>query len=360
MKPDPRRRPFPAPRRGAVRFCGDPRDLASRLAAAAAGSRLFLVTDRNVFRLHGRALGRALARGGVDVRTIVLPPGERTKSRRHRDLLEDRIIRSGADRSSVVAALGGGVVGDLAGFVAATLFRGIRFIQVPTTLVAQVDSSIGGKVGIDHPDGKNLIGAFHPAEAVLLVPAYLRTLPEREYLQGLAEVIKTALILDGRFVRRLETDVRALASRDRAMLREVVSRCASLKTRIVALDEREAGPRRILNYGHTIGHALERASRYAVPHGFAVSIGMAVEAGIALRLGMIGTRDVARTIGLLEAYGLPVSLPGSLDRAPILRAMAFDKKRSGGLVRFTLPSGIGRGVCGVPVPPGVIRDSLRR
>jgi 3-dehydroquinate synthase len=342
-----------------VRPCAGPRDIASRLAGISRGARVFIVSDRNVDRIHGSKLRRALSQESIDFRWLVVPAGERSKSRRTRDLLEDRMIRAGAERSSVVAAFGGGVVGDLAGFTASTLFRGIRFVQVPTTLIAQADSAVGGKVGIDHPLGKNLLGAFHQPEAVLLHAGYLQSLPEREYLQGMAEVIKTALILDGRLVNRLQSGMRAIRSRDRETLQAIVARCCTLKGRVVEADERETGDRRILNFGHTIGHALERASGFRIPHGFAVSIGMAVEAGIALRLGMIGTTELAGILGLLEAYDLPVSVPRTLSRSGILRAIAFDKKKSGGVVGFTLPSGIGKGVCGIEVPGDVLTESLR-
>lgn len=349
----------PAPPRAYdVTICSGPRTIAARLRAISRGATVFVVTDANVRRLHGRALEASLSRGSVDFRTMVVPPGERSKSRRTRDMLEDRMIRAGVERSSVVAAFGGGVVGDLAGFVASTLLRGIRLVQIPTTLVAQVDSSVGGKVGIDHPLGKNLIGAFHRPEEVLLDPGYLRTLPEREYLQGMAEVLKTALVLDRRFYERLRSGSRALLSRDGPTLRAAVSRCCALKAGVVGADERESGPRRILNFGHTIGHALERASGYRIRHGFAVSIGMAVESGIALRLGMIGPADLAAVLSILELYGLPVSVPKSLPRKEILRSIAFDKKKSRGVVGFTLPTGIGKARCGVVVPPEILSAAL--
>jgi 3-dehydroquinate synthase len=215
-------------------------------------------------------------------------------------------------------------------------------------------------VGIDHPLGKNLLGAFHAPEAVLIDTRYLNTLPEREYLQGMAEIIKTAVMLDRRFTRKLSALNPALRSRKHAALGAVIARCCALKGRVVAADPRESGYRRILNFGHTVGHALERASRFRLPHGFAVSIGMAVESGISLRLGLIGPPQIAEILELLESYCLPVSIPGGISRAEIIRAIAFDKKKSAGIVRFTLPGGIGRGICGVEVPMDILLASLER
>ncbi len=348
------------PRVCPIRFCSGTGEVASRLAAAARDTTLFLVTDRNVYRHHGRRLERMLASGGVRFRSIVLPPGERNKIRRTRDMLEDTLIRAGADRNSVVAAFGGGVVGDIAGFAAATLFRGIRLIQVPTTLVSQVDSSIGGKVGIDHPLGKNLLGAFHQPEAILTNPGFLRTLPQKEYLHGMSEVIKVALILDRRLVQRLWRSVRPIRARNIALLSTVIARCCAHKGSVVAADEREAGYRRILNFGHTIGHAIEHASGYGISHGPAVSLGMAAEARISFELGMIGRGDLATILDLLKAYALPVTIPRTLSRSALLRAISFDKKKSDGVVRFTLLSNIGRGVHGIDVPRPILTDLLGR
>lgn len=320
------------------------------------GSRAFIVTDRNVHRLHGEALESLLTRAGVSYRTIVLPAGERSKNRRTKERLEDEMVRAGAERNSVVIAFGGGVIGDLAGFTAATLLRGVRLIQVPTTLLAQVDSSVGGKVGIDHPEGKNLIGAFHHPGAVLVSPRYLRTLTRPEYGQGMAEVIKYGLILDRRLFNRLRSSANAVLSRRSATITPVIARCCALKGAVVAADERESGYRRILNFGHTIGHAIEQASGYRVPHGSAVSIGMAAEAGISLALGMITPGELADILGVLKLYELPVVPPRGLSRTAVLRAIRFDKKKSGGAVRFTLLKGIGKAVAGVDVPPALLNS----
>lgn len=301
-----------------------------------------------------------LAGRGARFRTIVLPPGERNKNRRTRDRLEDELIRSGADRTCVVAAFGGGVVGDLAGFAAATLLRGIRLVQVPTTVVAQVDSAIGGKVGIDHPRGKNLLGAFHQPVAVLTNPAFLRTLPETEYRGGFAEVIKVGLILDRRFVDLLGRSVGRIRTRNMSVVSGVIARSCALKGKLVSADERDAGDRMLLNFGHTIGHAVEHASGYRVPHGAAVAIGMAVEAQISFDMGMIDRRDLDRIRELLRSYGLPAMIPGNLTRSALLRALRFDKKRADGVVRFSLLSAIGRGVHGVEVPRPLLEEALGR
>ncbi len=351
----------PAPSRVCpVHFCSGTAEVASRLAAAARGTTLFLVTDRNVHSYHGETLERMLAGRGARFRTIVLPTGERNKSRRTRDRLEDELIRSGADRECVVAAFGGGVVGDLAGFAAATILRGVRLVQVPTSLVAQVDSSIGGKVGIDHPMGKNLLGSFHQPVAVLTNPAFLRTLPEREYIRGFAEVIKIGLILDRRFVDLLGRSVGPIRARNMSLVSRVIARSCALKGKLVAADERETAGRKLLNFGHTIGHAVEHTSGYRVTHGEAVAIGMAAEARISCAMGMIDGRDLERIRELLSSYGLPVTVPANLTRSALLRALRFDKKRADGIVRFSLLSAIGRGVWGVEVPRPLLEEALGR
>jgi 3-dehydroquinate synthase len=340
--------------------CSGPAEIARRLAKVAGGERIFLVTDRNVMRHHGRDLETMLDREGADYRTFVLPPGERTKVRRMRDALEDRMLRSGAERNSLVAAFGGGVIGDLAGFAASTILRGVRLVQVPTTLVAQADSAVGGKVGIDHPRGKNLLGAFHHPEAVLLFPGYLRTLPGREFLQGMAEVVKYGAVLDRRLFERLRADAAPILSRRPAALAPVIARCCELKGRLVRIDERDTGERRLLNFGHTIGHALEHASGHRIAHGMAVSIGMAVEAGIARELGILPAREFPKLLELLGRYSLPVSIPRGIDRGLLLDAVARDKKAARGDVRFTLLRRIGAGVAGVVVPGELIGKAIGR
>ena len=250
-----------------------------------------------------------------------------------------------ADRRTVVVAVGGGVIGDLAGFVTATYARGIPFVQVPTTLLAQVDSSVGGKVGINHPQGKNLIGAFYQPLGVFLDTAVLDTLPPRDYRSGLAEVVKYGVILDEKFFAYLESNLAGINLRTPEVLRHIIARCCRLKADIVERDEFErTGVRAVLNYGHTFAHAFEALGGYgALLHGEAVSIGMTHAARLAEKLGRVDTTTAARQASLLEAVGLPTRLPESMKLSPdaILNSMRLDKKTVSGRLRFVLPSRLG-------------------
>ena len=310
-----------------------------RLALA---RRYVVVTDTNLLARHGRRLAASLRRRGLPTEIVALPPGEASKTRRVRDRLEDRLIALGADRGTALVALGGGVVGDLTGFVAATFHRGIPYVQVPTTLVGMVDASIGGKTGINHPDGKNLIGAYHPPAAVYVDIDYLRTLPARPYLSGLAEVIKCGVIADRGLFDSVERHRERLLKRDPDLLSKVIEAACRIKVEVVRRDPREAGRRKILNFGHTIGHALETLSGYRLAHGEAVSIGMVVEARIAVRAGLAGPALVTRLATLLRAYGLPTALPARHDASEILEVARRDKKARGGRIAYALPTRLGR------------------
>jgi 3-dehydroquinate synthase len=303
-----------------------------------------IVTDENLAALGLIGTYRdTLARVGVDSNLAVLPPGEATKALPSASRLYDHLVSTKADRHTAVVAIGGGVIGDLAGFVAATYARGIPLVMVPTTLLAQVDSSVGGKVGVNHPDAKNIIGAFHQPVAVWIDTEVLRTLPDRELRCGLAEVVKYGVILDGAFFGELEDRVEAIRGRDDSVLRRIVARSCEVKASVVSRDEREeTGLRAVLNFGHTIGHAIEAVAGYEGPyqHGEAVAVGMVAEARLAGRLGWIGPDDVGRIEGLLHRLGLPTSAPG-LDGDRLIGAMGRDKKNRGGRTRFVLPRSIG-------------------
>jgi 3-dehydroquinate synthase len=313
----------------------------------------FVVTDRNVQSPHAEQVASSLSTAGFPTDTTVLEPGEHTKCLDCAATLYDRLVDGAADRRTLVVAVGGGVIGDLAGFVAATYLRGVPYLQVPTTLLAQVDSSVGGKVAVNHPKGKNLIGAFYQPRGVLIDTDVLGTLPDREYRCGLAEVVKYGVILDADFFAYLEEHVAEVNARDPAVLRHVVTRCCELKAEVVAADEREEiGRRAVLNYGHTFAHAFETTAGYSLLHGEAVAIGMICASRLAESLGMIAPSITARQERLLEALGLPTSpqiasgtgvspVQDESSRDQVLAAMRHDKKAVAGCPRFILPTHIG-------------------
>jgi 3-dehydroquinate synthase len=324
-------------------------EVAREIRKEYSSSRIFIITDTNVKKLYAEQFARALSTKRSPAHLLAVPAGEKSKSRRTKERLEDELIQRGAGRDSLIVALGGGMVGDLAGFVASTLFRGIPFIQIPTTLLSQVDSSIGGKVAVDHPLGKNLIGAFYQPKKVYIDPITLKTLHDREFRCGMAEVIKYAAILDAKFFRYLENNIKSVMKRDLPTLRKIIKRCCELKGMIVEKDERETGLRRILNFGHTIGHAIELQAHYHIAHGEAVAIGMAAEAKISVSLGMLSSRDEYRLLRLLSAYCPPTKLQSSLNIDNIFAATRRDKKNVGGVVHYTLLSGIGKARVGIPL-----------
>ena len=305
--------------------------------------RAVIVTDANVAPLAG-PLTDALRAAGIEATTEVVPPGEASKDLARVAALYDRMVEAKADRYVAVVALGGGVVGDLAGFVAATFARGLPLVMAPTTLLAQVDSAVGGKVGVNHPRAKNIIGAFHQPAGVWVDTATLRTLPPRELRCGLAEVVKHGVILDAEFFAFVEARADAALALEPATVRHLVARSCQLKADVVARDEREeTGLRAVLNFGHTVGHALEAVAGYggAFQHGEAVAAGMVAECRLAERLGWIGPEVTARLVALLGRLGLPVTT-GGLDPDALLEAMTRDKKNRGGRVRFVLPRALGR------------------
>jgi 3-dehydroquinate synthase len=312
-----------------------------------------VITDANVLAPHAERVAQSLQQAGMRAETIALSPGEATKCVAQAEFLWNRLAELKVDRKTAVVAVGGGVIGDLAGFVAATFARGLPFVQVPTTLLAQVDSSVGGKVGINLPAAKNIVGAFWQPAGVLIDLEVLTTLPEREYRSGLAEVVKYGVILDADFFAFLETNVAGLLAREPDVVQHIVTRSCRLKADVVEQDEREeTGLRAVLNYGHTFCHAIETVTGYGqFLHGEAVAIGMVCAARLAERLGRIDAAFGERQQRLLERLGLPTAI-GVLDRGQLLAAMQRDKKTEHGQLRFVLPSRLGHVelVDGVPRP----------
>ncbi|HZR46152.1 MAG TPA: 3-dehydroquinate synthase, partial [Candidatus Manganitrophaceae bacterium] len=273
---------------------------------------------------------------------IRIPDGEKYKTLQQVNRIYDRLIQHRFERSSTLVALGGGVIGDITGFAAATFLRGVSYVQCPTTIVAQVDASIGGKTGVDHSQGKNLIGAFHQPRLVCADPEVLTTLPRREFAAGLAEVVKYGVILDRSFFKYLEEHSAAILSMDRKHVLYCVEKSAALKAKVVQSDERESGLRKILNYGHTLGHAVETLTGYRTyKHGEAVAIGMAAAARLSYFLGLSSWEEVQRQTLLLRAFGLPTTLP-KIDLGSILEVIRRDKKVVGGAIYFILPAAIGK------------------
>jgi len=301
-----------------------------------------LVTDQHVETPHAMTVAEHLAAAGLEVDVIVVPAGEVSKSVDTLAALWDKCLELGTDRKSIVAAVGGGVIGDLAGYLAASFARGLRFVQVPTTLLAQVDSSVGGKVGINLTGAKNMVGAFWQPTAVLIDTQVLTTLPERQYRAGLAEVIKYGVILDAKFFAYLEDNVDAINRRQDDVLIDVIARCCQLKADVVQQDEREeTGLRAVLNYGHTFCHGLETVTGYQqLLHGEAVAIGMLCASRLAESLGRVDAEFTRRQQKLLEAVGLPTVVP-DVDHQELIAAMRHDKKAEQGQMRFVLPTEMG-------------------
>ena len=310
---------------------------------------LLVVTDETVARLWRPRLEAALevtgAAGWGPISWLELPPGEPHKNLEQVTRIWERGLDLGADRQLLIVAFGGGVVGDMAGFAAATLLRGVRLLMLPTTLLAQVDSSVGGKTGFNSAQGKNLIGAFHQPSAVIADLAVLRTLPERDFRAGFAEIIKIAAVQDEELFDRLYVHAPALLAQEPAALAEVVARCCALKAAVVAADEREAGARQLLTFGHTVGHAIEKLGAYSRwRHGEAVAMGMIAAARIGAAAGVADEGVHDRLLALVARFGLPTAPPPDTDRAALIAAMGFDKKRRGGAIRWILCPRIGHWV----------------
>jgi 3-dehydroquinate synthase len=314
-----------------------------------------IVTNPTVDALYGQALQRALSPHYGQVSRVLLPDGEQYKSWTSLNLVFDHLLSRGCDRQTVLFALGGGVVGDMTGFAAATFMRGVPFVQVPTTLLAQVDSSVGGKTAINHPLGKNMIGAFYQPERVVCDLDTLDTLPERELAAGLAEVIKYGPIADMAFLDWIEAHLPALRRRDKAALAHAVRRCCEIKAEIVGQDEREHGLRAILNFGHTFGHAIETGMGYGQwLHGEAVACGMVLAAALSAELGLVSEEFAQRLTRVIEGAGLPVAAP-AMDSARWLELMRVDKKAQGGEIRFVLLETPGRAAVRAAPDAAVLR-----
>lgn len=317
-----------------------------------APKRIAVVSDSNVAPLHAGVLTESLTKAGFAHSLHTIPAGESSKSMTHVESICREMIRAGHDRASLVIALGGGVVGDLAGFVAAVFYRGVPFVQMPTTIVSQVDSSVGGKTGVNTPEGKNLLGAFHQPALVLVDPDTLRTLPDREFREGFAEVIKHAAIRDAAMLEELAV----LDSSDRAVPHHLIARNIAIKARIVEADEHETiGIRALLNFGHTIGHGIEASVPYGqLLHGEAISLGMRAALFLSERHAGLAPSASGRILAILHSFGLPLVLPESIATDLVLEKLSTDKKFSGGGIRFVVLENPGQAM----VTRSVTRDDL--
>jgi 3-dehydroquinate synthase len=320
---------------------------------------VFLLTSPRVAR-HWRGKLEAGLAGANRRGALLFDDRERAKNMATAEKLCRELVRAGADRRAVLVAAGGGVVGDVAGFVAATYLRGVRLVHVPTTLVAQVDSAIGGKTGVNLPEGKNLVGAFYPARLVLADPGVLATLPQREFRSGLYEVIKYGVIRDPRLFRFLEKNIERLAARERAALDFAIWRCIRIKAEVVSRDERESGLREILNFGHTFAHAFETATKYRVYlHGEAVGWGMIAAARLAALAGLLAGPEAERIEALVRRVG-PLPAPPAQKPERLMAIMRADKKTRGGKLRFVLPDRIGHVATVSDIPRGLVGAALTK
>jgi len=316
-------------------------ELPELVRAACPAARYAVITDSHIGKLYGEQVVTRLHDATLPAELFEFPAGEWNKTRETWAALSDRMLARQFGRDCAVLALGGGVVGDVAGFVAATYLRGVPYVQVPTSLLAMIDSAIGGKTGVDVPAGKNLLGAFHQPRLVIADLDVLTSLPAVQVAAGVAEAVKHGVIADADYVAFLERECRAVQAKDAGALEHVVSRSVEIKAEVVAADEREAGRRATLNFGHTVGHAVEATAKFAVLHGEAIAIGMACEARLAeaLEIAERGTADRIR--GVLEGYGLPLALPEPAAVDDLIATMQLDKKTRAGTVRFALPRAIG-------------------
>lgn len=322
-----------------------------------------IITDSNVEELYGRKLYDNIKSHLPVVELISFPAGEQNKNRHYKEMIEDIMLAHNFGRDSAVIAVGGGVVGDMSGFVAATYCRGIPHIQLPTSLVACVDSSVGGKTAVDTPHGKNLIGAFHQPLKVIIDISTLGTLPGKEMQEGMAEVIKYGVIDDSELFSIIEKNIDDIYNHDTDILTEIIERSCRIKAQVVEQDEKETDLRKILNYGHTIGHAIENLSSYRLSHGRAISIGMVLEALISVKIGYLGSDSAARIKKLIEKAELPTELTEKIDPEMIINTMKLDKKSRKGAIEMALPSDIGnmkRGSSGygIKVEEDIIREVL--
>jgi 3-dehydroquinate synthase len=318
--------------------------------------RYFIITDSNLSKLHGERVQAILTNMGLKTALIEFPAGEASKNIHTCLELIEKLIGLGADRTSGLIALGGGVVGDIAGFIASTYMRGIPYVQIPTTLLAQVDSSIGGKTAIDLPEGKNLMGNFYQPKAVFIDLSFLRTLPAREFKSGLAEIVKCGIIDDPELFAILETGAGVILERNLDFLEPIVLKTCQIKKGIEEMDETDKGMRRYLNFGHTLGHAIETHSSYAYSHGEAISMGMVAAAAISQRMKYLPVEDQERIVALMEALRLPRLIPQNFDTAGILSRLKVDKKKTEERVNFILLKRLGVPFVNGGVPEEIVRQ----
>ena len=337
------------------------RDIGGNLKSLGLSPRIAIVSNPTVYPLYGQVVAKSLKKAGFDVLIVTIPDGEEYKDLLWVEHIYNMLLKAKLDRSSALVALGGGVIGDITGFAASTYMRGISCIQVPTTLLAQVDSSVGGKTGVNHRLGKNMIGTFSQPGLVWTDAATLKTLPGREFIAGLAEVIKYGVIWDGKLFDFLEDGKKKILNLDNKSIMHIIKRSCEIKAEVVSEDERESGLRSILNFGHTIGHAIETATGYKrYLHGEAVSIGMCLEAELSGKLKFIGSDKIRRIKSLIESYSLPSEMPADVDIKHILSSMELDKKAVAGELKFILPEKIGKVNIYKGVSDKVIRGLLQR
>ncbi|HEY1233983.1 MAG TPA: 3-dehydroquinate synthase [Candidatus Binatia bacterium] len=317
--------------------------LGQRLRESGLAGKVAVVTNPTVAQLYLDAVHGSLDHADFEVVPILVPDGEEHKTFKSLTTIYDRLIAARCERKSSVLALGGGVIGDLGGFAAATYLRGVPYVQVPTTLLAQVDSSVGGKTGVNHENGKNLIGAFYQPKLVLIDVNVLASLSHRELLAGLAEVIKYGIIEDPQLFRDLEKKLTKIVALDRELLQRIILTSCSIKARIVEMDEREENQRAVLNFGHTIGHALEAATEYRqLLHGEAVAVGMVKAAMLSVQHGFCDQQSFERILKIITAAGLPSEIPAGLSLQSVIEAIQLDKKAAEGRIKFVMSEGIGK------------------
>ena len=321
-------------------------------------ARYVIITDSHVNRLYGQALLTRFTEAGLKASLMEIPAGESSKNISTVMDIAGRLIACGADRGTLLVALGGGVVGDLTGFIASVYMRSIPFIQIPTTLVGQVDSAIGGKTAVDLPQGKNLLGTFYQPRAVFADLDFLDTLPENEFNNGLAEIIKYGIIEDEKMFKFLEENMAAVQSRDSAFLLKIIETCCRIKKSIVEIDEREQGLRRILNFGHTLGHALEAVSDYTLSHGEGVALGMIAAAKLSAKMHYLPEDELIRVEKVIASAGLPVKIPASFPAGEVLARLKMDKKKKDDQVHFVLVKKIGMPFVSSSVSEKLIGDVL--
>ncbi len=336
------------------------KDIGNKLKKFGFSPKSAIISNPTVYKLYGKKTINSIKAAGFDVIPIIIPDGERYKDINTVQKIYEKLLKHRLDRKSAIIALGGGVIGDITGFAASTYMRGIHYIQIPTTLLAQVDSSVGGKTGVNHRLGKNMIGTFYQPRLVWIDIDTLNTLPRRELLAGLAEVIKYGVIWDNRFFEFLEKNIEKIFDLDKKTLSFLIKRSCEIKADVVSKDERESGLRAILNYGHTIGHAVETVTRYKkFLHGEAVAIGMHLEARLSELQRLLRRNDVSRIKSLIEDYGLPSEIPAGLKTDALMSSMQLDKKAEAGELKFILPEKIVKVKIQKGINKGYIEKALK-